>query len=345
MAHDDWLEFPDFDVAVWTSQTASISNDSNASWKKPIWTETVEVVELPARAIGPRESGNPWSITQSPTAPRDVMTMLMGGAQGIRLNATGADATWLSGVHLEMVDVYMDADAVSLEAFDLQRLAELGWTGHCVKRIGSIEFEAASEHKEFTEGLSVRLWMVATESEEDCIEALANGLMQLERFNQLLDDSGGDEVNHWQRMVWKCGVGSHVLEGVALLRAMRLVWKKWLESHGHPAASIWIDAVASNEQEPSEYATDRLIPMTASTYAAVIGGADSVETIPHDAGSELASVEGQRWARNIQHLMKEESGLHRVFDPMGGSRVVEAWTASLVEAAWARFEHMKRSMS
>ena len=54
--------------------------------------------------------------------------------------------------------------------------------------------------------------------------------------------------------------------------------------------------------------------------------------------------DGQRWARNIQHLMREESGLHRVFDPMGGSRVVEAWTGSLVEAAWAQYEHMKGNM-
>ena len=45
----------------------------------------------------------------------------------------------------------------------------------------------------------------------------------------------------------------------------------------------------------------------------------------------VASSEGKRWARNIQHLMREEAGLHRVFDPMGGSRVVEAWTVSLVD--------------
>lgn len=344
MAHNDWLDFPDFDVATWASQTASISAGSDAKWKKPIWTDGAEATQLPARAIDSCESGNPWAITQTPTHPSDVVPMLMGGVQGIRLNAVVADVTWLTDVHLEMVDVFIDADAVSLDGFDLKTMAKAGWTGHCARRIHALDAEAVRSHVEWTNGLSVRAWMVETETKANYTDALADGLMQLEQFSRLLEEQKGNGAHPWGAMVWKCHVGPHVLEGVAYLRALRLVWAKWLESHGFDKVAIWIDAVASNELAECEHATDRLIPMTASTYASVIGGADSIETVAHDAGSESDTVDGQRWARNIQHLMREESGLDRVFDPMGGSRVVEAWTASLAEAAWVQYEHMKGNM-
>ena len=79
--------------------------------------------------------------------------------------------------------------------------------------------------------------------------------------------------------------------------------------------------------------------MTSAAYASAIGGTDSLEIVPHDAKDKQASADGKRWARNIQHLMREEAGLNRVFDPMGGSHVVEFWTSSLIESVWDTFKN------
>lgn len=345
MANNDWLDFPDFDVAAWRAQTASLTNKETATWKKPLWEGSPQAVQLPAKAIDAPTAGNPWAIAQSPAAAGEVVPMLMGGVQGIRFNAVQADASWLTGVHLDMVDVYIDADTVSLEGFDLQEMAQSGWTGHCTRRIAPLDLDAIQLHQQAVDSIGVRRWMVETGEERDLVLALANGLMQLELFNQKTNELDPAVEGCWDSVVWKCWVGANVLEGVAYLRAMRLVWDMWLKSHGLSSVSLWIDAVASNGQGEHTHRTDRLIPMTASTYAAVIGGADSIETMPHDAELGVASTEGQRWARNIQHLMREESGLHRVFDPMGGSGVVESWTASLVEMAWAAFEQTKMGTS
>ena len=123
-----------------------------------------------------------------------------------------------------------------------------------------------------------------------------------------------------------------------MTRAMRILWQRWLKSRGQAPASIWLDALTYRPEVGEGLSTDRLIGMTSAAYASALGGPDSLEVLPHDSGDGMASSEGKRWARNIQHLMREEAGLHRVFDPMGGSRVVEAWTASLVEGAWDAFE-------
>ena len=58
--------------------------------------------------------------------------------------------------------------------------------------------------------------------------------------------------------------------------------------------------------------------MTSAAYASALGEPDSLEVLPHDSGEDLASSEGKTVGADIQHLMRE-SGLHRVFDPMGGA--------------------------
>jgi len=35
--------------------------------------------------------------------------------------------------------------------------------------------------------------------------------------------------------------------------------------------------------------------------------------------------------------MREESGLHRVCDPMGGSFVVESWKHAILDQAWKEY--------
>jgi hypothetical protein len=46
----------------------------------------------------------------------------------------------------------------------------------------------------------------------------------------------------------------------------------------------------------------------------------------------------RRYARNISHLLREESGLHRVWDPLQGSHHAEAWSLLWEERAWDVFQ-------
>ena len=46
----------------------------------------------------------------------------------------------------------------------------------------------------------------------------------------------------------------------------------------------------------------------------------------------------RRMARNLHHLMLEESNLHRVADPAAGSGAIEALTDGLCEAVWSEFQ-------
>ena len=65
----------------------------------------------------------------------------------------------------------------------------------------------------------------------------------------------------------------------------------------------------------------------------VLGGTQSLHTNSFDEALALPTDFSARIARNTQLILREESGVPRVIDPLGGSYYVESLTASLVAAA------------
>lgn len=338
MANNDWLDFPDFDVDRWRSETSGIRARYEGHVERPIWMPHAPSQDLPQRAIAPPEAGNPWSLTQTVVAQAEVLPALIGGAEGIRLAHPECDSSWLEGVHLNMVHLHINTDGTELNGFDFPALVAAGWKGSCTLRVTDAVESAIRDHALAFGALGLRTWMVDTSSQSDGLEALINGLRQFNRARVHFQSAGLDVGQQFRGFVWKAVVGVHVLEGVAFLRAARRVWQRWLFANDLPDVPIWLDIQTVQPPIEGELKTDRLIGLTAAAYAAAVGGADAIEVVAHDYDGERASAEGSRWARNVQHLLREESGLHRVFDPMGGSSTLESWTDSLAQAAWNRFE-------
>ncbi len=89
---------------------------------------------------------------------------------------------------------------------------------------------------------------------------------------------------------------------------------------------------------------------TIACAAAAIGGADSISVEPHRPCSINASFpaadpdeDARRLARNIQHILMQESNLYRVQDPIGGSPFAESQTTESVEKAWQLLQEIESS--
>ena len=98
----------------------------------------------------------------------------------------------------------------------------------------------------------------------------------------------------------------------------------------------------------AEGGRDALLSHTIAAYAAVLGGVDGLEVRRHDFREVMdgredrdEAVRAERWARNIQHVLREEAGLGEHADVMKGSRAIEALTRQMAEQAWARYEEME----
>lgn len=125
---------------------------------------------------------------------------------------------------------------------------------------------------------------------------------------------------------------------MATIRALRLLWARVQELCGLAPEPLAIHA------EQGWRVVSRLDPWsnmlrgTVAAFAAGVGGADSVTVLPFNSGCGLPDRFGRRVARNAQHILMAEAGLHRLADPAAGSGVLESMTGHLAELAWKRFQ-------
>ncbi|MEQ8719371.1 MAG: methylmalonyl-CoA mutase family protein [Acidimicrobiales bacterium] len=132
---------------------------------------------------------------------------------------------------------------------------------------------------------------------------------------------------------------------IAKLRSARYCWARMLTASGVPTADIEpvVGAVTAAAMVTRVDPWVNLLRTTVATFAAMAGGATSVTVRPFDAAIGRPSELGRRLARNIAHLLSEESGLTHVVDPAGGSWYVESLTTELAAAAWERLGEIDSS--
>jgi methylmalonyl-CoA mutase len=85
-----------------------------------------------------------------------------------------------------------------------------------------------------------------------------------------------------------------------------------------------------------------LLRNTVACYAAGVGGAEAITSVPFDSVAGLPDGHSRRIARNTVLILQEEVGLHRVIDPAGGSWYLDWLTNQVAEKAWGIFQEVER---
>ena len=123
MAHNDWLDFPEFDVARWEADTSTIDASERGTWDKTTLVPFGSGRGIARKSHRPKTAGNAWSLTETIHRAADVLPALMGGAEGIRLQHEAVSDEWLNEVHLNMIHLHLDADRIDLTRFSVGSLA------------------------------------------------------------------------------------------------------------------------------------------------------------------------------------------------------------------------------
>ncbi|MBZ8133141.1 methylmalonyl-CoA mutase family protein [Afifella sp. IM 167] len=129
---------------------------------------------------------------------------------------------------------------------------------------------------------------------------------------------------------------------IAKLRAMRLLFRRLAELCGASGTKLRLHAETARRMMMAADAHTNLIRTTIAAFAAAAGGAESIAVLPYSAANGLAEAHARRLARNIQHLLMAESGVHHLDDPAAGSGAVEALTDALAEKGWAGFQAIEK---
>jgi methylmalonyl-CoA mutase len=127
---------------------------------------------------------------------------------------------------------------------------------------------------------------------------------------------------------------------IARLRALRTCWQRIGEVFGVDEANRGArqNAVTSWRELTREDPYVNILRGTIATFAASVGGAEAITTLPFCAAFGLPDDFVRRIARNTGIILAEEVNIGRVNDPGGGSFYVESLTDALAKAGWAEFQ-------
>jgi methylmalonyl-CoA mutase len=130
---------------------------------------------------------------------------------------------------------------------------------------------------------------------------------------------------------------------MAKFRALRLLWTRIEQSCGLAPKPLFIAADTAWRMLTQRDPYVNMLRATMAVFSAGLGGANSINVLPHTLALGLPDAFARRVARNTQLVLLEESNLAKVSDPAAGSGGIEALTRELCEAAWTQFQEIERA--
>lgn len=175
---------------------------------------------------------------------------------------------------------------------------------------------------------------------QDVAFAMATAAQYLRTMTQ----AGMDVDSAARQILFRINVGTHHFLAIAKLRAARGLWSRMVEvCGGGPAAgAMRIHARTGQRVLTRRDPYVNLLRNCAAVFAAGVGGADAITSVPFDAMAGLPDDFSRRVARNTLWILQEEAHLSRVVDPAGGSWFLEALTDEVANKAWAILQQIER---
>lgn len=149
--------------------------------------------------------------------------------------------------------------------------------------------------------------------------------------------AGLDPQRAFGQIEFSLRVDQRFFEQIAALRAARSTWSRVAEACGVPGVRMHLHAMTSERVLTRRDPWVNLLRGTSTTFAALVGGADAITCASFDQALGAPGALGRRLARNTGVILAEESHLHRVIDPAGGSWFLEALTQEIAQKAWEFF--------
>jgi methylmalonyl-CoA mutase len=120
---------------------------------------------------------------------------------------------------------------------------------------------------------------------------------------------------------------------IAKLRAARILWAELLADLHLPPTPLALHAETSRMMMADVDTQTNILRTTTATFAAAIGGADSICVLPFSFAQGSPDAFARRVARNTHHLLLQESRLWLVEDAAAGAGAVEHLTQRMCDEA------------
>jgi methylmalonyl-CoA mutase len=170
-----------------------------------------------------------------------------------------------------------------------------------------------------------------------CAQELAYTIADGIEYVRTAIASGLDVDAFAPRVSFFFGIGMNFFMEVAKLRAARLLWSTLMEEKFAPKDNrsliLRTHCQTSGVSLTAKDPYNNIVRTTIEAMSAVLGGTQSLHTNSFDEALALPTEFSARIARNTQLVLREETGITKVVDPLAGSYYVESLTNELVTGA------------
>lgn len=186
---------------------------------------------------------------------------------------------------------------------------------------------------------------ISSSFNEDPGTEIAFSIARAVEYFDLLTKKGVSKEVILSNIHFHTSIGDNFIIEIAKLRAFRSLWDKvktlLLSDH-----SVYTTFHA--ELNPSKASVknenDEVIANTVQFIAAALGNSDYIKLNSQTlASAPLADDFYQRIRLNIAHIIREESFMDKVTDPLAGSYLIETVTSKISEAAWEHFKTIEEA--
>ncbi|MCY4149135.1 MAG: methylmalonyl-CoA mutase [Gammaproteobacteria bacterium] len=150
-------------------------------------------------------------------------------------------------------------------------------------------------------------------------------------------DGGLDIDQFAPRLSFFFAIGMNFFMEIAKLRAARTLWARLMQQHFSPknqkSLILRTHCQTSGVSLTSRDPQNNIVRTTIEAMAAILGGTQSLHTNSFDEALALPTEHSARIARNTQLILKHETGMTSVVDPLAGSYYIESLTHSLIHEA------------
>jgi methylmalonyl-CoA mutase len=142
-----------------------------------------------------------------------------------------------------------------------------------------------------------------------------------------------------QKSMFRLAVGSDYFLEIAKVKAARILMHRLISLYQIeiPVEDLFLFVQTSYWTKTMLDADTDMVRNTTEAMAAIIGGANALYVLPHEIAVGRPGQLSKRMARNVSNILKEESYLDKVLDPVAGSYFLENMISVL-------FQKVKNSM-
>ena len=285
------------------------------------------------------------------------------GASGVAITDARSVQRLFEGVELDLINLRLDGgrhgrdlallvlDEYKRRRLDLSRcnltlgLDPLGAFAHGGKVTGRGELSrrfgdmftlaTSADHQGPVAQADARVYHGAGSSEA---QELAFALATSVDYVRMLEAGGIAPADAAPRISIMLTADADQFVTIAKLRAARLLWARLMDVSGLAPTPVTVHVETAARMMSRRDPHVNLLRATTASFAAGIGGADSVTVLPFTHALGLPDGFARRMARNVQSLLLEEARVGRVRDATAGSGHVEDLTHELARSAWRIFQ-------